>query len=90
MFKFLIYEIIISIKNFHYLVNDSTIANKLVDVPMMSANKPKTPISPFFAIIIVLDMPVFTFKNTSVSIKAGNAKPSVDKHRAPNKLINEM
>lgn len=68
--------------------NDLIIANKLVDVPMISANKPKTPIIVFFTIIHILAAPVFPFKNTSVSIRAGNASPSVDRQKAPNKLIN--
>lgn len=85
MLKFLRFQIIC----LNYLVNDSTIANRLVEVPMMNANKPKTPISPFFTIIIVLALPVFSFMNTSVSMRAGNARPSVDKHKAPNKLIDK-
>lgn len=65
------------------------IANTLVLVPMISANKPKTPIIVFFTIIHILAAPVFPFKNTSVSIRAGNASPSVDRQKAPNKLINK-
>lgn len=70
-------------------VNDSIIAKTLVVVPIIRANNPKMQIKPFFTIIIVRSVVDFPFKNTSVSIKAGNAKPSVDKQNAPNKEMNK-
>lgn len=81
-------EINKSVKYNIYSENDSIIAKTLVPVPMMSANKPNTPINIFFAIITVRGVPVFPFKNTSVSINAGNARPSVLRHSAPNNEIN--
>lgn len=65
-------------------------ADKLVDVPMINPANPKTPITVFFAIIAALAVLDFCFfKNTHVSIRAGNAKPSDDKHNAPNNDMNK-
>lgn len=61
----------------------------LVVVPMTNAATPNTPIKVFFTTITVLLAPVLCFKKTNVSIKAGNANPSVVKHSAPNNEINK-
>lgn len=72
------------------MVNVWIIANKLVDVPIIKPAKPKIPIIVFFAIMAaraVLDF--CSFKNTHVSIIAGNANPNEDKHSAPNSEMNK-
>lgn len=55
---------------------------------MMKPAKPNMPIAAFFTIIATLDAPVFPFKNTHVSRRAGNARPSDDRHNAPNNDMN--
>lgn len=57
---------------------------------MMKPAKPKRPMAIFFVIITTFAVLVFcSFKNTHVSNKAGNASPSVDKHKAPNNDMNK-
>lgn len=70
-------------------MNVSIIANKLVEVPMIKPIKPNSPISVFFAIIAAFAEPFLFFMNTHVSISAGNASPSDDRHKAPNNEINK-
>lgn len=73
---------------FFYFENESIIADKLVDVPMMKPQTPKMPRIRFLVIIATLAAPDFCFKNTHVSSRAGKARPSADKHNAPNSEMN--
>lgn len=74
--------------NLNHSINVAIIADKLVDVPMISPAKPNTPITVFLTIITAFEQPDVSFKNTHVSIRAGNAKPSEDKQSAPNNEMN--
>lgn len=69
--------------------NESTIADKLVDVPMMKPVNPKRPIRIFFAIIAALAIPDFSFKNTHVSKIAGKKSASEVIQNTPNNEINK-
>lgn len=63
-------------------------ASKLVNVPITNAINPNKMISEFLMINTAFAIPDFIFTKTSVSIKAGSASPSSDKHRAPNNEMN--
>lgn len=70
-------------------INDLTIADTVVDVPMTRADKPKMINNEFFTIIINFEKPDLVLTKTKLSITAGSIIPSKDKQKAPNNDINK-
>lgn len=84
-----ILELIKAIDSCFHFENESIIADKLVEVPMMNPHTPNMPRIIFFVIIAALAAPDVFFKNTHVSSNAGNARPNADRHKAPKRLMNK-
>ena len=61
----------------------------LVDVPTNTAKNPKHAMNIFFMTINDRDTPHVSRQKTQVSIRAGNMRPRVDKHKAPTKDMNK-
>lgn len=72
-----------------HALNEWKIASAVVEVPITNANKPKMIDNEFFAIIMNLEIPDLVLTKTKLSITAGSAMPSTDKHKAPNNDINK-
>lgn len=65
------------------------IADTVVDVPMIRANKPKIMNNEFLTINMYFDIPDLVLMKTKFSIVAGNIIPSIDKQNAPNNDMNK-